>query len=334
MPTTFGVYPYEDQLTAGDEISSTYEGRHITLKASELMSSGGSQVAIKGLPVVFGLSGKYGVGIAFKSTSTASDLVAIDTEGIWNVDVWARNDGGDIAVNGGDPLYIDTTAGSNIVSKITNLATQIPFGYALGVVTSSDTKAIAVKVHFDPHYDIDMQVFKTLDEADPSANFGAYAAAFKMVVDSDIIQTGGRLCAMSINLNPASGLEAQAVMGGEVCVYLAADIPVAGMLTGLYVEIQGGLSYASDVHSLFVYLALTEAPTGASNLARFEHNSTYSYIDEFISLVGDAPAAFSFGPLAENNAWSKDTAPNGGASGHIHILIGGELREIPLHTPA
>jgi len=146
MPS-FGVYPVADALTAGDEISSTYEGRHITLTAAELLTSAGSGVAVKGLPCVFGLTGLQGVGICLNS-GTTTDLIAIDTEGIWVVDVHAADDGGNVAVAGGDRLYINTTTG--VVSKIASAATQVPFGYALGIVASSLTETIAVKVHWDP----------------------------------------------------------------------------------------------------------------------------------------------------------------------------------------
>ena len=149
MPA-FGVYPVADALTEGEQVSSTYEGRHVTLTAAELISSGGSGVAVKGLPVIFGLTGLMGVGIAFNS-GTLTDMIAIDTEGIWVVDVLAQDDGGAVAVAGGDDLYIDISAGSCIVSKIASAETNIPFGYALGVITTPGNKErIAVKVHWNP----------------------------------------------------------------------------------------------------------------------------------------------------------------------------------------
>jgi len=138
MPA-FGVYPVADALAEGDEISSTYEGRHITFLASELTHAG--LVVTKGLPVVCGNI----VGIAFKTEVAGTDLIAIDTEGIWIVDVKAANDAGNIAVAGGDELYINTT--TCVVSKIASPATQVPFGIALGIISSSLTERIAVKLH-------------------------------------------------------------------------------------------------------------------------------------------------------------------------------------------
>jgi hypothetical protein len=140
MPN-FGIYPIADALTVGDEISSTYEGRHITFLASELTHAG--SVVTKGLPVVCGNI----VGVALKTEVAGTDLIAVDTEGIWIIDVFAQDSGGTSAVAGGDLLYINKT--TCVVSKIATPATQIPFGYALGIVGAGLTETIAVKVHFD-----------------------------------------------------------------------------------------------------------------------------------------------------------------------------------------
>jgi len=144
-----GVYPTADAKTAGEEISSTYEGRHVTLLASELTHAGA--VVTKGLPVVFGNA----CGIAFKTEVAGTDLIPVDTEGIWVIDVHAADDGGNVAVVPGDRLYINTT--TCVVSKIATPASQIPFGYALGSIDSGNTDTIAVKVHWDP---VDNWVFE------------------------------------------------------------------------------------------------------------------------------------------------------------------------------
>ncbi len=144
MPS-FGVYPVADALLDGDEISSTYEGRHLTFLESELTHEPGLAFVTKGHPVVCGNI----VGIPFKTCIAATDYVAVDTEGIWIVDVHAIDDGGNIAVAGGDRLYINTT--TCVVSKIATAASQIPFGYALGIIsTPGNVERIAVKLHWDP----------------------------------------------------------------------------------------------------------------------------------------------------------------------------------------
>jgi len=151
MPA-YGAYPIADALDPGDEISSTYEGRHITLLESDLIHPTHDDGFVdKGDPIVSVTGRPAIVGVAFKSAAVATDRIAIDTEGIWNLDVVATDDAGGSAVAGGDCIYINTTTG--ILSKISNQATQVPFGYALGIVTSGLTNAIAVKVHFDQSLD-------------------------------------------------------------------------------------------------------------------------------------------------------------------------------------
>ena len=144
MPTV-GVYPAQDALDPGEELSSTYEGRHLTFLESELTHPTHTDGFVnKADPVVVG----HIVGVAFTSAAAATDLVAIDTEGIWNLDVVAANDEGNDAVAAGDEIYINTTTA--VLSKIASADTQVPFGYAIGVVTAGETGAIAVKVHWDP----------------------------------------------------------------------------------------------------------------------------------------------------------------------------------------
>ena len=148
MPA-YGVYPVADALTPGDEISSTYEGRHITLLESDLIHPTHTDGFVnKGDPICSATGGGQIVGVAFTSAAAATDRIAIDTEGIWNLDVVAADDDGNIAVAGGDRLYISITTA--VVSKISSTVTNVPFGYALGIIDSGSTEAIAVKVHWDP----------------------------------------------------------------------------------------------------------------------------------------------------------------------------------------
>jgi len=100
--------------------------------------------------VIFGtIAGNHGVGVAFNTEVLGTDLIAVDTEGIWNLAVTSSDDLGNSLVTGGDPLYINTLTA--IISKIRNNATQIPFGYALGqCLGDGNPHTIAVKVHWDP----------------------------------------------------------------------------------------------------------------------------------------------------------------------------------------
>ena len=197
MPTqAYGVYAAEG--TAGDQISSTYEGRHLTMQASELTHAGA--VVTKGLPVVFGtVAGNHGVGIALNTEVAGTDLIAIDTEGSWNVSVVATDDAGNSLVTGGDPLYINTT--TCIVGKIRNLVTQIPFGYALGQVAAAATAVIAVKVHWDPRQPQDEFAILTgaatdnamsITTADQVAGAGIIGRGFHINYDNNGVKTGAQ----------------------------------------------------------------------------------------------------------------------------------------------
>lgn len=132
-------------MGAGEEISSTYEGRHVSLLESSLTHPSHTDGLVdKGDPVV---SGNI-VGVAFTSATAATDLIAIDTEGIWVLTVSGTDDDGNSAVAVGDELFINTTTCA--ISKARNKATQQHFGYALGVVGSGSSAVCAVKVHWDP----------------------------------------------------------------------------------------------------------------------------------------------------------------------------------------
>ena len=87
MPgVTAGVYAGDED--AGTEVSSTYEGRHLTVTEEELIHPYHADGFVnKGDPVVLcdaGVPGTYGrgVGVAFTSGAATSDHIAIDTEGI------------------------------------------------------------------------------------------------------------------------------------------------------------------------------------------------------------------------------------------------------------
>jgi hypothetical protein len=139
----YGVYTAG---VAGDEVSSTYEGRHLTFSESQLTHpDNGDGFVNKGDPVVVG---ENIVGVAFLSAAAATDLIPIDTEGIWQLSVVATNEDGNIAVAVGDELFINKT--TCIISKNPNKNTHQRFGYALYPITSGVTDVIPVKVHWNP----------------------------------------------------------------------------------------------------------------------------------------------------------------------------------------
>lgn len=132
---------------AGDECSSTYEGRHLTLEESYLTHPTHADGFVnKGDPVVVGADI---VGVALKSAAAATDFVAIDTEGIWFLTVLDVDYEGTSAVIPGDEITINMSTCA--LSKIQNKSTNQRFGYALGNVSNGGAGAVcAVKVHWAP----------------------------------------------------------------------------------------------------------------------------------------------------------------------------------------
>lgn len=133
--------------SAGEEISSTYEGRHLSILESAITHPTHTDGLVDfGDPV---LVGDLIVGVAFTSAAAATDYVAIDTEGIWALVVQGVDADGNSAVAIGDQVYINTTTA--VLSKNSNKNTHQRFGYALSAVGAGVTTTVtAVKVHFDP----------------------------------------------------------------------------------------------------------------------------------------------------------------------------------------
>lgn len=135
-------HPYYDPYgEAGDEISSTYEGRHVQVLESQLVhvDLGGGLVQ-KGQPVSFGIGwAGSGVGIALKTAASATEHIPIDTEGIWRCEVSAT-----FAMIVGQIVFI-TSAGV-LVDWPPDDECHI-FGYMLQPLDAG-TGIRAVKVHW------------------------------------------------------------------------------------------------------------------------------------------------------------------------------------------
>ncbi len=141
--------PYIDPYAhAGQEVSSTFEGRHINIEEVNLIhpSHGGNPDLVrKGDPVAFW----DGVGVALRSAEAITDSIPVDTEGIWRLSVTntGTNAFGDITV--GQVLFIDST-GVIFDQWVTSFAI---FGLALEPIADPGqgapiTQVIAVKVHW------------------------------------------------------------------------------------------------------------------------------------------------------------------------------------------
>jgi len=132
--------------SAGEEISSTYEGRHITVLESALTHPSHTDGFVdKGDPVILN---DLLIGVALESASAATDYIAIDTEGIWALTVSGTDAVGNSAVAAGDPVYINKSTCA--LSKDSDKNTNQRFGIALSPVNSQASSVCAVKVHFDP----------------------------------------------------------------------------------------------------------------------------------------------------------------------------------------
>lgn len=298
-----GVYPTADVCALGDEISSTYEGRHVTLYADNLTHGSGVSYVTKGRPVMWG---EHAVGMPFVTQAAGENLLtAVDTEGIWCIDVVATNDAGNNAVIPGDQLYMNTTTG--VVSQISDGATQICLGYALGNVTSGATERIAVKVHFDPSLDNAKRTYYTV--TDGAYTYGKHHTA---------VFAGGQSTGLEYFDQQVDGVQDGELYGLSSWMELAAGFTVTGGQTvvgelGLYdagatltnqrvVMLQMQAILASNpgtsLHIFRVNVAVAGGaitsmfafanPTSAGYVATALETSTMTGAIPFASVVGEA----------------------------------------------
>lgn len=138
--------PYTAGLTAGTEVSATYQGRYITILESELTHPSHTDGLVNKGDPVFATDGDTLVGVAMTSAAAATDYISIDTEGIWNLSVYGHDGSSAAAVDLGDGVYLDATAATLSVDN-----SDLRFGFALHDVTSGNTTVIPVKVHWDQY---------------------------------------------------------------------------------------------------------------------------------------------------------------------------------------
>jgi len=269
---TVGVYT--GQLTAGTQVSSTYEGRHLTVREDELIHPYiADGFVTKGDPVIVcdaGVPGTFGnlVGVAFVSGEAAADWIPIDTEGIWNLLVYAENDIGDIAIEIGDPLYIRAGSlpgaadgdgtGDAEISKIVDAAHQVFFGYALGSMVAGGSGRIAVKVHADPHQQQEERKYQTVVT-------GAYSYGFHETA----VLLAGQSTGLHYKDSRVGGQQAGGIYGFSAWMELQADF--LHLDDTLLVALEGGFYEATaDIDdSWFVGLQLQYIITDTPN--RIDH---------------------------------------------------------------
>jgi hypothetical protein len=177
-------------LQVGAEVSSTYEGRHLTFEESLLVHPSHTDGFVdKGDPVVIGRV----VGIALKSAAAATDMITIDTEGLWKLNVYGAvsdgtADGVASALAVGTPIYINKTTA--VLSGISDPGTWVPFGIAMSVVASGASTLTLTTVKVHQNYD-NMQLFAYPDGGSMSALTagsvaGAWAHKIEILIDGVI----------------------------------------------------------------------------------------------------------------------------------------------------
>jgi hypothetical protein len=212
---------------AGDEISSTYEGRHLTLEESYLIHPYHADGLVdKGDPVLFAVGSGWmnGVGVALGSATVATDLIAIDTEGIWFLNVLGAvsdgtNNGAARALAAGDPVYICKTVDQVItLSGKDDPHEWVPFGYLLGDVAASITATtiVAVKVHWAPNFldTINVGTLTLVNQVVVSHNHEIDVAGFRAAAGGEVQESWGREYAW---LKAFIGLKAPLNVDEDMC---------------------------------------------------------------------------------------------------------------------
>ena len=83
------------------------------------------------------------VGVALLSAGAATDLIPMDTEGVYNLPVLGHDGTINAAIAIGDQVYLDPAADALLNVDV---SATIPFGIALEPVTSGATTTIKVKI--------------------------------------------------------------------------------------------------------------------------------------------------------------------------------------------
>lgn len=274
-----GVYPAKNALTAGEQISSTGEGRHLTFLESELWHPYHSDGLVdKGDPVVAQTNTGYIVGVAFASAAAEADLIAIDTEGIWNLMAYADTDefwdkvAGAGAIVPGDPLFIDRvttgaiTAGIGAcgISKRRNRATQVPFGFALGSIDNEGEGRIGIKLHNQGSYDLQRNMG---NRAVVSGGMGW--SFFGRLTDGGSEGLGGYVDGTILGTNTGAVYN----FGSWLCLDDAADI-AAAIITPLDLGIYSGAAQAAATLSMIQMQAQLAGAPASLHMFRLNHTQT------------------------------------------------------------
>ena len=326
MPTFNPLGGYAADMVAGSQGSSTYEGRHISVLESDMIHPTHADGFVdKGDPVVCGTAtpGNCIVGVAMTSAAAATEFISVDTEGIWYLNVVPENDGGNSNLVFGDQVFINVTNG--VLSKIRNLPTQRPFGYAVNTTTiagAGTASVAAVKVHWDPWW---WDYFHTMTVADNAWSMTA------VTTDDSAADMSNGLFVQLTNTGDKTGTGTINCLGTDL--YVNADVPYAyghagytgavsdhtvGFLCGMqwYMENCGDSCGAWVVADLNMNSA--DAPTGGGRHAyiRCREHGAVQAAETIVLCEGTAAATFLLTIDTVNNMLTA----NAGAGNLTHKL--------------
>ena len=331
--------------TAGDEVSSTYEGRHVTLEESYLthpyhVADG---FVDKGDPVLINTGQQAIVGVAFKSAVAATDYIALDTEGIWFLYVHGVITDGTLegmahVLVAGDPVYIKkvpgTGAGSTtILSGQNDPAKYIAFGTLLGTVAASLESAntptlVAVKVHndfgFENHqigqyygvFDEEMLIDMTVSVAGGQNNPG-WMRAFLGAANA--IAATKTLYGLSIRLTNEVVASAGYLVGGEIKVVQNAAAGTLAELKALKVQIDNPVSGVTTMARVF-HIQATGAGTAPAVRTAIDFESS--------GTAGTRESLFHFHAATDFGMLGPFTTPAAGNAIDIPIDVNGTYYHI------
>ncbi len=214
--------------SSGEESSSTYEGRHLTFEESVLIHPTHTDGFVeKGDPV---LVGENIVGVAFDEAAAATDLIAIDTEGIWFLDCVATDEDGNSAIAVGDELYIHKTTA--VLSKNPNKQSHAFFGYALSTLATGTTDVVAVKVHWCPDEARELVGTAAAPQALGAVNLNGREYRYRSTAQAGDVR--GMYMALGLNgAAPGEAVRARTIVEG---------VGIGGGIHGLH----GGLEFDAD----------------------------------------------------------------------------------------
>lgn len=322
--------------TAGDELSSTYEGRHLSIEESYMTHPYHSADGFvdKGDPV---LIGDEIVGVALDSAVAATDYITIDTEGIFFLNVHGcisdgTVDGAAHTLAPGDPIFIKrvpgTAAGSTtILSGQSDPQNYRRFGYLLGDVAASleatnTPTLVAVKVH------------GATSQLTNSKNYGSYVGVFgdNLEIELSDQKTSGQLEASALGLfvRPIDAMAASGDRLHGIKIRLEDTLAsTGGDLQGLRVQVHQNhqQNALTRLYGIYIGIALT---SGASLAEAFglsiNMGGTPGYtpaMQALIQMIGD-------GTLATKQSWFKTEIGRGAGLKAEATNVTTKVYEIPI----